>query len=164
MSLCVRSGCCEERQGLHCAALLPSLHLTRWHSCSPCSVPQYSLQGLLHSDLTANNILLQTVGGPPLDLTGAFEVPASLHVCGTNVLTSGNGIGKHRNTWRLCQSTKVWGAADLQGLGLSCLHARMLCMLYVVAADPGVTRCRPLSWTSQLWGPPRSRRRRSLPR
>ena len=33
-----------------------------------------SLQGLLHSDLTANNILLQSVGGPPLDLTGAFEV------------------------------------------------------------------------------------------
>jgi hypothetical protein len=32
------------------------------------------LQGLLHSDLTANNILLQSVGGPPLDLTGAFEV------------------------------------------------------------------------------------------
>lgn len=31
------------------------------------------MQGLLHSDLTANNILLQSVGGLPLDLTAAFE-------------------------------------------------------------------------------------------
>jgi hypothetical protein len=41
----------------------------------PTPSPKPWLQGLLHSDLTANNILLQSVGGPPVDLTGAFEVP-----------------------------------------------------------------------------------------
>ena len=30
-------------------------------------------QGSMHGDLTANNILLQSVGGPPMDLEGAFE-------------------------------------------------------------------------------------------